>query len=350
MNLLLFNLRVDRDHTALGFTTDWINEFARHFDQVTVITMYRGVVAVAANVEVLSAGLEKGLSKPRRVFNFYRLLIGALRRREFDCCFSHMMPLFTLLAGPVLKAKRIPAALWYAHNHRPAILGAALAFVDRAMASTRTAFPIETSKLRVIGQGIDTKRFHPQERAVDDAVLRLITIGRTSKIKNIDLMIRAVARLRDALPGVPVRFAIVGEPLSDQDKAYVDSCRALAAALGIDDLVEWQDPVSFAEVHTAYHRGGIFLSANDNGLDKAILEAMASGLAVVAMHPALKAPLGPYYAKDESAFGEALINLASVDQQTRRTIGSRLRRYVESEHSLTQLGKRVAEELKAIAR
>ena len=350
MNLLLFNLRVDRDHTALGFTTDWINELARHFDRVTVITMYRGVVAVADNVEVMSAGLERGLSKPHRVFNFYRLLAGALRRREFDCCFSHMMPLFTLLAGPVLKAKRIPVALWYAHNHRPAILPAALAFADRALASTRTAFPIATNKLRVIGQGIDTGRFRPQARAMDDPVLRMITIGRTSKIKNIDLMIRALVRLRDALPGLPVRFVIVGEPLSGQDQAYVDSCRELAASLGIDDLVEWQAPVSFAEVHTAYYRGDIFLSANDNGLDKAILEAMASGLAVVAMHPALEAPLGPYYAKDESAFGESLINLASLDHQTRRTIGSRLRRYVESEHSLAQLGRRVAAELKAIAR
>ena len=350
MNLLLFNLRVDRDHTALGFTTDWINELARHFDRVTVITMYRGVVAVADNVEVMSAGLERGLSKPHRVFNFYRLLAGALRRREFDCCFSHMMPLFTLLAGPVLKARRIPVALWYAHNHRPTILGAALAFANLALASTRSAFPIETSKLRVIGQGIDTERFRPQEIAGDDPTLRMITIGRFSKVKNLDLMIRALARLRNALPGVPVRLSLIGEPLSDQDRDYVDTCRELAAALGVADIVQWHGPVSFARVHTAYHRGDIFLSANDNGLDKAILEAMASGLAVVAMHPALEAPLGPYYAKDESAFGESLINLASLDHQARRTIGSRLRRYVESEHSLAQLGRRVTAELKAIGR
>lgn len=350
MNLLLFNLAVDRDHTALGFTTDWINELAQHFDAITVITMVRGRAELADNVTVMSAGLERGWSKPRRVLEFYRCLFGALRMRRYDVCFSHMMPLFTLLAGPVLKARGVPAALWYAHNHRSAILPAALAFADCALASTRTAFPIATNKLRVIGQGIDTGRFRPQERAGDDPVLRMITIGRPSKVKNIDLMIRALARLHDALPGLPVRFVIVGEPLSGQDHAYVDSCRELAASLGIDDLVEWQGPISFAEVHTAYHRGDIFLSANDNGLDKAILEAMASGLAVVAMHPALKAPLGPYYAKDESAFGESLINLASLDHQSRRTIGSRLRNYVESEHSLTQLGRRVVAELKAIAR
>ena len=350
MNLLLFNLRVDRDHTALGFTTDWINELAKHFDHITVITMYRGVVAVADNVEVMSAGLELGWSKPRRLLNFYRLLLAALKARHFDCCFSHMMPLFTLLAGPVLKARGIPAALWYAHNHRPPILRAALAFADRALASTRTAFPIATSKLRVIGQGIDTARFRPPEDAVEAALLRAITIGRPSRIKNIDLMIRALAGLRRALPRTPVRFTIVGEPLSQQDRDYVAVCRDLAKALGVDDVVEWAGPVSFDKVHTAYHRGDIFLSANDNGLDKAILEAMASGLPVIAMHPALKAPLGQFYVESEAGFGEALISLASLDHEARREIGSRLRRYVESEHSLSQLGRRITEQLQAIAR
>ena len=350
MNLLLFNLRVDRDHTALGFTTDWINELAKHFDAITVITMVRGRVELADNVTMMSAGLERGWSKPRRVVEFYRCLFAALRMQRYDVCFSHMMPLFTLLAGPVLKARGVPVALWYAHNHRSAILPAALAFADRALASTRTAFPIETDKLRVIGQGIDTERFCPQESSRSDPTVRMITIGRFSKVKNIDLMIRALARLRNALAGVPITLSIIGEPLSDQDEAYVDSCRELAASLGVHDIVEWQGPVSFAEVHTAYHRGDIFLSANDNGLDKAILEAMASGLAVVAMHPALKAPLGPYYADDENGFGKSLIGLASLDSVERRAVGSRLRSYVESEHSLSQLGRRVAEQLEAIAR
>lgn len=351
MNLLIFNLRVDRHDTALGFTTDWINALAQHFDHVTVITMYRGTVAVAANVEVLSAGLEHGWSKPRRVLAFYRCLFEALRRRRYDCCFAHMMPLFLLLAGPVLKLRGIPAILWYAHNHRPAILAPALAFADRALASTPTAFPMDTPKLRVIGQGIDTERFRPnEERERDrDGVLRVMTVGRISPIKNIDLMIRAFAELRRALPAVTSEFAIVGECLTAKDEAYRQTCVDLASRLGIATSVDWRPPVPFDRVHRTYGEGDIFLSANDNGLDKAILEAMASGLTVVAMHPAVAEPLGRYFARDEDGFAQALIALARLDADARATLAAGLREYVRREHGLERLGARIAGELKELA-
>jgi glycosyltransferase involved in cell wall biosynthesis len=350
MNLLLFNLRVDRDDTALGFTTDWVNELAGHFAHVTVITMYRGRVEVADNVEVFSAGLERGWSKPRRVLEFYRMLFAALARRRYDCCFSHMMPLFTLLAGPVLKARRVPAALWYAHNHRSAILPSALAFADRALASTRTAFPMETDKLRIVGQGIDTDKFAPDPASARDDTLRLLTIGRISPVKHIDRMVRAFAALRSAEAGLPCRFEIVGEPLSARDEAYMAECQALARELGVADAIEWSGPVPFARIPQAYHRGDLFLSANANGLDKAILEAMASGLAVVAMHPAVAEPLGPYFGRDEVQFSAAVLAVARLGPERRCAFGADLREYVCRTHGLPQLGRRIARELKEIAR
>lgn len=350
MNLLIFNLRVDRDHTALGFTTDWINELARHFEHVTVITMYRGHLAVAGNVEVLSAGLERGWSKARRTLEFYRHLLAVLRRRRYDCCFSHMMPLFTLLAGPVLRWRGVPSALWYAHNHRPAILPLATMFAERALASTRTAFPLETAKLRVVGQGIDTHRFRPPTADDAGATLRLISVGRFSRIKNIDVMIRALAHLHRAQPALPVSLSLIGEALSEADRAYVSECRELARGLGVEPLVAWEGPVPFARIHEAYHTGDVFLSANDNGLDKAILEAMASGLAVVAMHPALAEPLGPYFAPDDASFTRALERIALLRPRERKDMGLALRDYVGREHGLGQLGARIADELKALAR
>jgi glycosyltransferase involved in cell wall biosynthesis len=345
MNLLLFNLRVDRDDTALGFTTDWINEIAKHFDHVTVITMYRGTLAVASNVDVISAGLEKGWSKPRRVFEFYLALLRALGSRRYDCCFAHMMPLFLVLAGPVLKLNGIPACLWYAHNHRPPILPLATAFADKVLASTRTAFPMETKKLRIIGQGIDTNRFKPAPRKPGRA-LTLITVGRISRVKNISLMLRAVARLRAERPNMAIEFLVFGEPLTKKDGEYLNECLRLSQSLGIESVVKWMPSVPFHTVHHAYRHGDVFLSANDNGLDKAILEAMASGLAVVAMHPAVAEPLGAQYAINEQAFGASLLAACDLDAAARVALGERLREHVLHKHGLAQLGHRVADELK----
>jgi glycosyltransferase involved in cell wall biosynthesis len=167
--------------------------------------------------------------------------------------------------------------------------------------------------------------------------------------KNIDLMLRAFARLRQDRPSVDCRFEIVGETMSAQDADYVARCRALAHDLQIDDRVTWSPGVSFSDVPAAFRRGNLFLSANDNGLDKAILEAMASGLAVVAMHPAVAQPLGPCYVTSENAFAAALVALADATTEERQAMGNRLREYVRTAHGLPQLGARIAGELKAIA-
>ncbi|WP_423141288.1 glycosyltransferase family 4 protein [Parablastomonas sp. CN1-191] len=350
MNLLLLNLRVDRDDTALGFTTDWINELAKHFDAITVITMYRGKLAVANNVTVLSCGLENGWSKPHRVAVFYRRLFEALRLRRHDVCFAHMNALFLAMAGPVLKARGIPAALWYAHNHRSRILSTALFFADRALASTKAGFPISTPKLKVIGQGIDTRRFRPAEGPRPAGPLRLITIGRFAPVKQIDWMIAALARLRREEPGLPVSLAIIGEALGAPDHAYVERCRALARELGVEDAIEWCGPVGFADVHLAYHRGDVFLSAGGSGLDKTILEAMASGLPVIAINPALAEPLGSFYCADIDAYGDALVRMARLGDEARAATGANLRDYVIREHDLVGLGRKIAGELKALVR
>ena len=344
MNLLLFNLRVDRDDTALGFTTDWINELAKHFDHVTVITMFSGTLAVASNVEVISAGLEKGLSKPRRVFEFYWGLWRALRSRHHDVCFAHMMPLFLVLASPLLSFRRIPACLWYAHNHKSLLLPIATAIACKVLTSTPTAFPLETPKLRVIGQGIDTDRFRPlaNER---DKTIRLMTVGRITPVKNIDLMIRAFARLRDQRPGLHAEFLIIGEPLSARDTEYLNECQTLSNSLGLETVVSWMPPVPFHSVHEAYQQGDIFLSACSSGLDKTILEAMASGLSVVAMHRAVAEPLGAYLARDEGTFGESLVSLCDLAGGDRAALGLRLRNFVVRDHSLVRLGRRISDEL-----
>jgi glycosyltransferase involved in cell wall biosynthesis len=350
MNLLLLNLRVDQDDTALGFTWDWIDELAKHFDHITVVTMSRGVVPGRDNVDVLSAGQEKGWSRPRRVAEFYRQLLRALRLRRQDVCFAHMNALFLVLAGPILKLRGIPSILWYAHNHRSRLLRVAAAFADLVIASTKTAFPLETPKLRVIGQGIDTQRFRPPETRAGNGPLRLVTVGRLAPVKNIDLMMRAAKFLATARPALDFRFDIVGEPVTSRDREYVAECKALAASLGIAHHVRWCDSVPFKSVNQVYREGGIFLSANDNGLDKAILEAMASGMPVIAMHPALAEGLGEFCATDEATFQEKLLKVSDFNEDARQRLGLQLREFIEQEHGLPRLGRVIAGLLKGLVK
>src|SRR5436305_10776011 len=108
MRLLLFNLATDADDPILGFTTRWVWALAKQAEFIHVITMRAGRFDLPGNVRVYSVGKEKGYSEPRRVVEFYKILTRILREDRVDVCFSHMIPLFTVLAGPILKMNGIP--------------------------------------------------------------------------------------------------------------------------------------------------------------------------------------------------------------------------------------------------
>src|SRR5918999_2285075 len=108
LRVMLFNLATDADDPILGFTTRWIRALAAKVHSVQVITMRAGRVEVPENVQVHSVGKERGYTEPRRAVEFYRLLVNVLTSGSVDVCFAHMMPLFAIMAAPVLKIRGIP--------------------------------------------------------------------------------------------------------------------------------------------------------------------------------------------------------------------------------------------------
>ena len=58
MKLLICTQKVDTNDDNLGFFHDWIKEFARHCEKVTVICLYKGEYGLPKNVIVKSLGKE----------------------------------------------------------------------------------------------------------------------------------------------------------------------------------------------------------------------------------------------------------------------------------------------------
>ena len=156
MRLLLFNMAMDLDDPLLEFVVHWVRPLAQIADRVHVITMRTGRMDVPDNVRVYSVGKEKGYNEPRRVIEFYRILGHVLRDNRIDVCFSHMIPIFTVLAAPILKIKRIPIVTWYAHASLTWTLKLAHHLSDQMVLSLSSAYPYKHDKLTQVGQGIDT--------------------------------------------------------------------------------------------------------------------------------------------------------------------------------------------------
>lgn len=350
--LLVFNLRTDIDDTALGFTTAWVNALARRSETVDVVTMHRGRLALAANVRVWSVGRERGYSRLRRVARFYRVTTGILVRRRPDVCFAHMTPLFASLFAPLGRLAGVPVLLWYAHGNVTRELKIAERLVDRCATSTLDGFQLPSRKLHVLGQGIDTERFVPP--SAQEAVTRrtVLSLGRVTPAKRLDAVVRVVAAAREQ---VDLRLRVVGGAYSDADVRLAEELQASVADRGLDGVVEFAGPVPYDRIVAEYHRAGIFLNLSETGsLDKAILEAMASGCVPVSRNASFAkladaagfAALVPE--ADDASVVERLVMVASLDAPERDALLERLRALVIADHGLDRLAELIHGHLRAI--
>lgn len=366
MNVLLFNLRTDAADDVLGFTTTWVNAIARRVNRVVVITMHAGLIDVESNVTVLSVGRERGYSEPRRLFRFYRLLQSVVRRESIDVCFAHMMPLFAVLGWPLLRVRGIPIVMWYAHGHIPPMVRMATILVDRVVASGATGFPLKTEKLRLIGQGIDVERFAPEA----DGGLRegggrlvLVTIGRISRVKSLDVVIRALHRAVPAarLGGVDLILKIYGRPLTEADEDHATALHALVAELGVGESVRFMDAVPFSKVHEVLRDSDVFVNASDtDSLDKAVLEAMSCGVPVLTSNVAFEkvfsgdtASLCLFPRGSVGDLSDRIVRMARLRGSERKRLGLASRDIVVREHSLESLTMKLAgifDELSSVRR
>jgi FkbM family methyltransferase len=341
--LLVFNLATDADHPLLGFTTLWIRELARHVEFIHVITMQAGRLDLPKNVRVHSVGKEYGYSEPRRALEFYRILLGILRRERIDGCFSHMMQIFSVLAGPVLRAKGIPLITWYAHPSLTPTLKLAHLFSHRMVASLPHAYPWRKDKLTVIGQGIDTALFSPNGiPASDDLIL---CVGRLSPVKNHAALLRAAALLKQ-----PVRIVIVGKATGSEDERYAAGLRRLAQELGLAAGVVFENPVPPAQLPVWYRRCAVHVNLTPVGFgDKVAWEAMACGRPCLVANDDFRETLGRH--ANELLFrvndaADLAAKLSAVLQKTadqRAEIGAYLRAQVDRLHSLPRLAERILE-------
>lgn len=129
--------------------------------------------------------------------------------------------------------------------------------------------------VRVAPPGVDTTRFRPAQYWSPDRPI--LCIGRLAEPrKGLDRIIRMYAAVREALPSAP-RLILAGRGNLPPDLI------ALIHKLDLTAYVELQTDVATEDLPVLYRHGSIFVQAShEEGLGIAVIEAMASGLPVVA--------------------------------------------------------------------
>lgn len=282
MKFLLVTQIVDKDDPILGFMHRWIEEFSKHVESVEVICLKEGKHALPSNVHVHSIGKEQGGGNAFLYSIRFMYLVWILRK-QYDQVFVHMNPEYVVLAGWWWRITNKKVGLWYTHKSVDLKLRVAELFVDVIFTASKESFRLPSKKLQVMGHGIDTDFFAPDEKVSRGN--HLLSVGRLMPAKRHDLAIRVA---KDA--GVALRIA--GEGVERE------RLTALARELGVQ--VTFLGGLTQLGLRDEYRIATKLIHRSETGsLDKVVLEAAACGCLVDSTDPAINGlPLSPSYIRE----------------------------------------------------
>ncbi|MCL4531124.1 MAG: glycosyltransferase family 4 protein [Chloroflexi bacterium] len=256
---------------------------------------------------------------------FYRIpYVVSLRGGDVPGFRPYDFRMYHKMAAPFLRV------IW--HN------ASAVVANSKGLHNLASAFD-STIEIPIIPNGVDLKKFSISER--DWSLPRILSVGRVVYQKGFDLAMRALADLKD----LEWQWSIAG------DGPQMSVLQAKVKEHGLQNRIHFLGWLTADQLKEQYAAANMFLfPSRHEGMPNAVLEAMASGLPVVATHIAGSEELvvdgetGRLVPpEDANALRESLRPFL-VDAQMREQMGRAARQRVESSFSWN----RVAEQYESI--
>jgi len=227
---------------------------------------------------------------------------------------------------------------------RRAVLRHACAVVANAPGLARLSQHTDPFPVRVIPNGVDADHFRPApilERR-GRKPFRILFVGRLHAEKNVALLLRAVAGMQRE-EGTQVHLDIVGD---GPERVALEK---LATALGLAASVTWHGWRNKDEIAALYRNSDCFANPSMyEGMPNTVLEAMASGLPVIASDVGgnndlvLPGKTGYLFDLGEpESLRHHLASLAANPNQCRR-FGTHAREHVMANYSWKSVASRYA--------
>ena len=341
LKLLIITRKVDKNDAQAGFTYGWIKKFAQNIDVLKVICLEKGnLEGLPDNVEVFSLGKERGKNRLREFFNFQK---GALRFiRKVDGVFCHMNPEYTILIFPYAKLFGKKIITWYSHKAKNWKVKLINILANKIVTPTYEGFGLKSKKKNVVGHGINTELFKPVSEKKKSDILRIISVGRISPIKDYLTLVRAISILANQRGIKNVNVKIIGFPFTPKDREYFLKVQELIRQENLKDFVGFLGAVPNQELPYYYQGSDLAVNLCPTGSpDKAVLEAMSCGLPVLVCNRTFISDFGRcreqllFEEKNPDDLAKKIFNLAISGQS--EEIGMFLRRQVMKNHNLDSL-------------
>jgi glycosyltransferase involved in cell wall biosynthesis len=334
--LLFVTQRVDPDDPVLAATIPKLRALADRVVELSVLAQRAAPGALPAGIRVRTFDAPTRLG---RAIRFEAALARELRRRP-DAVVAHMIPLYAILAAPLARPLGVRVVLWYTHWNAHPLLRIAERAASAITSVDRRSFPLESSKVRAIGHGIDLRDFPCRSPGGSaNGSLRLLALGRYSPAKGLDVVLRGVRQAID--DGLDARLVAYGSAGNALERDHRQQLGRLVGDLGLGERVRLEPPVRRAELPSLFAQADALVNNMRAGApDKVVYEAAAGCLPVLASNPVfdeLFAGLGiplAFARERPDELAERLRGFAGLDAPARAGLGRELRERVASRHSV----------------
>ena len=345
MKLLILTQKVDKEDPTLGFFHNWILEFTKNVDKVSVICLEKGDYDLPQNVKVYSLGKESGRSKIKYVKNFFNLILGL--NREYDAVFVHMNQEYVLLGGFIWKILGKKIYFWRNHLEGGLFTRISVWLSNKVFCTSKTSFTAKFKKTILMPVGIDTDKFVKLESLkVNKLKNSILFLGRMDKIKKPDLLIEAL----DILNKKNINFVcdFYGDPtLKTGD--YFDLIKKKVLGSDLKNKINFYKAVANYETPKIYSEHSIYVNLTPAGsFDKTILEAAACGCLLVVANKSLLGEIDDRMITGESAedIAERIEFWFDISEAERKKVLDGLKKYVTKNHSVAVLIEKIEEIIK----
>jgi len=358
MNLIMITPRVGESNPLLAFIPTWITHLAYKIDRLWVITPRAESIKLPNNVIVYEVGRNycKGETIFHAIRNFHSALWRLTRNEQVHGIFTHMYPKFAIMAAPYAKFNRIPLVMWFTHETINGQLKLASLLVDRILTATPETCRLKNSKIEVIGHGIDIETFTKQIQKSEHSGFVIVTVGRISPIKNLEVIIQAVHILVKSHSLLDIKLLVIGKPPTPDHRQYLEHIKNLVRVAKLENHVDFIGEVEHAQIPYIFQRSDVFINACNSGFDKAILEAMAFKIPVVVSNPTFKSILGKHAYElmfspgNSHELAQRLAFLAGLPCDELKHLGQSMREIVQSSHDVDSLSEKIVHEFNSFTR
>jgi glycosyltransferase involved in cell wall biosynthesis len=261
--LVFCTQRLDADDPVLAATVPMVRALAARVDELVVLCD-TARTHVADNVRAHEFGAPTQL---QRGLKFEAALTGELR--GCDGVVAHMVPLYAVLAAPLVRPRGMPLVLWYTHWKAHAVVRAAEKLCTAVVSVDERSFPLRSKKVHAIGHGIEVGEFACTD--APEPPLRALVLGRYSPAKGLETILEAARRA-----GVHVEAHGSDETF----EAYRSELQERFPEAQLDGAVpRAQVPELFSRHHVLVN------NMRAGAPDKVVYEAAASCLPVLASNP-----------------------------------------------------------------